>query len=72
MSKTSNKSELYKHVYHVTSYRHYGNREWLYRLNIDGVYYAGAYLTEKEAALACDKKLLSLGLEPVNILKRMN
>lgn len=32
-------------------------------------YYCGSWVTEKEAALAVDKKLIELGYPPRNILK---
>ena len=35
-----------------------------------GLHWQARFITEREAAIAVDKKRIELGLEPVNILKR--
>jgi hypothetical protein len=43
---------------------------WKGRVIVNKMYYAAFFDTEKEAALWVDKKLISLGKSPKNILKK--
>lgn len=46
-------------------------KTWRSKVKIDGVcYYLGSFSTEKLAGLAVDKKLIAMGKEPRNVLKR--
>lgn len=61
------KSEKYKYVYVLD----YGNLyRYLAEINRKGYRCRKYFDTEREAGLYIDKKLLELGEEPVNILKR--
>lgn len=68
--KRISSSEKYKHVHFVF---HKGEYKWLaqYSLKKDGCTWHCFHDTEREAALAVDKYLISLEMEPVNILKRV-
>lgn len=67
----------YKGVYKATVYGSKSNRKYneefpyYARLGIKGVKWRGPQrATEKEAAIDYDKRLISIGMEPVNVLKR--
>lgn len=49
-----------RYVHYLARHRHNGN-----------VWTSSPCNSRKEAALAYDKRLISLGLEPVNVLKRI-
>jgi len=60
------KSELYKGVYHA--YKKHGKEDERWRCVLDGL--TTYHNTEREAAIAFDKKLINKGKEPVNVLIR--
>ena len=66
------KSSIYKHVYYSTWFI---NRKgdavlpWMTLIQLRGTHWSKHFKTEREAALAVDKKLIEIGKEPVNILK---
>ena len=62
------KSDKYKNVYFVRGWN--GGLLWRYQVTVNGKRWYKCFKTEKEAALALDKQLLTQGLEPINILKR--
>ena len=55
----------YKYVYAIKF-----KGEVIYRSYITRLKWANYFLTEREAAIAVDKKLIEKGKEPVNILKK--
>jgi len=55
----------YKYVYGIKF-----RGEVVYRAYITRLKWANYFLSEREAAIAVDKKLLEKGKEPVNILKK--
>jgi len=61
------KSDNYKCVYfHSRAY--IKKPKWCWKKNIDGItYQKWGYKTEREAALALDRKLIENGLQPINI-----
>lgn len=63
----------YKGVYY-TKNRSSSNAKdvWKAALTYNNVMWQNGYPTEREAAIAYDKKLIELGQEPVNILKKNN
>ena len=65
--KTKLKKSKYKGVYNVISG---GKTTWVARKGISGKKWSKYCKTERSAALAYDKFLVSKGLEPVNILKQ--
>jgi len=67
------KSEKYKYVYRVTGSGRTGQSEyWKAYFTIKGQYHnSKLYTSEREAAIAVDRKLIEHGREPVNILKRL-
>lgn len=71
--KSENTSSKYKFVHlrtkvHLNFGRWKG--KWVASLEHDHGKWRAYFETEREAALAVDKKLIELGEEPVNILKR--
>lgn len=54
------KKKMKRFVYFYAKHKHEG-KEWT----------SGYYKTQRDAALAYDKRLISLGLEPINILRRI-
>lgn len=64
------KSSKYKGVY---KWRKKNQKEaWIaryYNYDTKGMKYIGKYNTERDAALAYDRKMISMGKSPVNILK---
>lgn len=56
----------YKYVYHVS----YDGIE-TYRAELSKHHYCECFGNPRKAAIAIDKKLLELGMEPVNILKKV-
>lgn len=62
------KSKIYKHVY--SYYANGKDIKWGYFFNVKGTRYSGHYDNEKDAAMQCDLKLISLGKQPINILKK--
>lgn len=61
----------YKYVYWNESYKakRYG-KQWQAYYKNEGRNFTRYFKTDREAAIAIDKYFLSIGKEPVNILKR--
>ena len=67
------KSEKYKGVHFIESnhlkFKTF-KKKWRAKLTRKGVIWGCSYLTEREAAVGYDMRLIRYGLEPVNILIR--
>ncbi len=46
-------------------------KRWVAQLQYRGVRWRCHYLTEREAAIGYDMRLIRYGLEPINILKKV-
>lgn len=58
----------YQYVYHSPIYR-FKDRPYRAKITIDGIPHNQRYPTEREAALAIDKLLITYKKDPINILK---
>lgn len=60
-------SEKYKYVY---KYKRLAERDIIFKTRIGRCNWQNYYLTEREAGIAVDVKLIENGLDPVNVLKK--